>query len=109
MAKILMETTHIEFVMQFCLALFKAHGPQIRRASGLYLRSLRSLQKALSVHFNELKRMGDKTKYLLDYVTLPLRGSSNSRGAGARGSAARGSAARVSAALAPAAKRAKRN
>jgi periodic tryptophan protein 2 len=86
LAKILTETTHLEFVMQFCLALFRAHGPQIRRASGIYLRSLRSLQKALSVHFHELKRMGDTTKYLLDYVTLPLQGESNSRGARASGS-----------------------
>eukprot|EP00946_MAST-07B_sp_MAST-7B-sp1_P003544 g3544.t1 len=79
LAKILMDTTHIEFVMQFCLALFKAHGPEIRRAPGIYLRSLRSLQRALSLHYNELKQMGDKSKYLLEYVTLPLQGAARDK------------------------------
>ena len=73
LAAIMIETTHIEFIMQWCLSLFRVHGPSIRRSSGIYLRSLRSLQKALSVHYNELTKMGDSTKYLLDYVTLPKR------------------------------------
>ncbi len=87
-ASILLATPHLEFALQWCLALFRVHGPAIRRSTGVYMRSLRSLQKAVSVQQKQLTKMGDGTKYLLEYLTLKRPGEERDDSGGAEGGAA---------------------
>ena len=50
--------------------IFRVHGPAIRRSTSMYLRCLTSLQKSLTTQKNTLQKMGNETKYLLDFLCL---------------------------------------
>ena len=79
LASMLLRTTHLEFVLTWCLNVFRVHGPTIRRSTSSYLRCLRSLQKSISTQRNSLTSMGNETKYLLHFLCLK-RGPVGERG-----------------------------
>ena len=70
LASMLLRTTHLEYVLIWCMNVFRVHGPTIRRSTSVYLRCLRSLQKSVSTQKNTLTLMGNETKYLLDFLCL---------------------------------------
>jgi len=107
LAAMLLHTTHLEYVLTWCMNVFRVHGPTIRRSTSIYLRCLRSLQKSLTTQRNTLTTMGNETKYLLNFLCLKRGAPDGDEGSGGGGGGGGGDGGDVSGAIVAANKKRK--
>ncbi|KAF8406971.1 hypothetical protein HHK36_006092 [Tetracentron sinense] len=67
-ADLLENCPHLEFILQWCQELCKAHGHSIQQSSTSLLPALRSLQKAITRIHEELADACSTNEYLLRYL-----------------------------------------
>ncbi|DAZ99051.1 TPA: hypothetical protein N0F65_010937, partial [Lagenidium giganteum] len=67
-AKRLDKSPHLEFYLQWCLAVLNAHGAKLRDESGEFMSTLRALQKSLAHHLNDLSKICDDNQFTLSYL-----------------------------------------
>lgn len=66
--KVLEDSPHIEFYLQWCLELLQTHGMYMDRHRGSFMRAFRAMHKAVSTKHGELKTICDENKYTLDFI-----------------------------------------
>jgi len=81
-AKVLEESPHVEFYLQWALQLLQTHGARtIDGHRGRFMRALRALHKSIRTRHDELKALCDDNKYTLDVLSdqtrLGLGGGAN--------------------------------
>ena len=68
---------HIEFFLQWALALLQAHGRALKERSALFGGALRSLQRSFLAHRESIGRLAEANSFALDFLcagTALLRG-----------------------------------
>ncbi|KAJ0397462.1 hypothetical protein ATCC90586_000251 [Pythium insidiosum] len=68
LAKQLDQSPHLEFYLQWSLALLNTHGTTMRDESAPFLTTLRALQKSIARHLNDLAKICDDNQFSLSYL-----------------------------------------
>jgi len=67
-SKILMESPHLEFYTQWCLEILHCHGMYMEKHRSTYMRAFRAMHRAVQIHHDELRKVCDENKYMLDVM-----------------------------------------
>jgi periodic tryptophan protein 2 len=67
-ATIASDSPHVEFYLQWCLALLQTHGLLMDRNRSIFMRSFRAMHKAIQSRHDELKAILNDNKYMLEFV-----------------------------------------
>lgn len=78
-AKVMDDSPHIEFYLQWCLQLLETHGMYMDRHRGSFMRAFRAMYKSIQTRHDELKTVCNENKYTLDVIedTVKLLVESN--------------------------------
>ena len=68
LAVLIATSPHIEFYLTWCLELLQTHGMYMEKHRGLFMRAFRSLHKAIQTSQDDLRRISDENKYMLDFL-----------------------------------------
>jgi periodic tryptophan protein 2 len=67
-SKCMLDSPHLEFYLQFCLEMLRAHGLHMEKYRNSFMRAFRSMHRSVQIHHDELKRVCDENRYTLDVV-----------------------------------------
>jgi periodic tryptophan protein 2 len=67
-SKIILESPHLEFYTQWCLELLRCHGMYMEKNRSTYLRAFRAMNRAVQIQHDDLRKICDSNKYMLDVV-----------------------------------------
>lgn len=67
-SKVMADSPHVEFYLQWCLELLQTHGTHVEKHRGSYMRAIRAMHKTVSSRHEELKTICDENRYTLDFV-----------------------------------------
>ncbi|KAL3943614.1 MAG: hypothetical protein SGBAC_002323 [Bacillariaceae sp.] len=68
LGKIMDNTPHVEFYLEWCLELLKTHGLHMDKYRGQFMRAFRSVNKSVQTKHDELKRICNENRYNLDFI-----------------------------------------
>ena len=68
LAKVMATSPHMEFYLQWCLELLQTQGMHMEHNRGAYMRAFRALHKVVQTQQDDLRRISDENKYLLDFL-----------------------------------------
>jgi periodic tryptophan protein 2 len=68
LAEVMASSPHIEFYLKWCLELLQTHGLYMEQNRGSYMRAFRALHKVVQTRQDDLCRISDENKYLLDFL-----------------------------------------
>lgn len=68
LAAVMADSPHIEFYLQWCLELLQTQGLHMEKNRGAYMRAFRALHKVVQTRQDDLKRISNANKYLLDFL-----------------------------------------
>jgi periodic tryptophan protein 2 len=66
--KMVEESPHVEFYIQWCLELLQTHGMYIDRNRKQFLRALRAMHKAVTTKRDDVNNLCNENKYTLDFL-----------------------------------------
>jgi periodic tryptophan protein 2 len=66
--KVLEDSPHIEFYLQWSLELLQTHGKYMDRNRASFMRAFRALHKAVSTKYADLNAICNENKYTLDFI-----------------------------------------
>jgi len=66
--KVMTDSPHIEFYLQWCLELLQTHGKHMDRHRGSFMRAFRAMYKVIATKHDELKTICNENKYTLDFI-----------------------------------------
>lgn len=67
-SKILLESPHLEFYTQWCLELLHCHGMYMEKNRSTYMRAFRAMHRAMQIHHDELNKICNENKYMLNVM-----------------------------------------
>jgi periodic tryptophan protein 2 len=67
-AKIIADSPHIEFYLEWSLQLLQTHAVHLERHRGIFMQAFRSLFKVLCTKHDELKSICNENKYALEFI-----------------------------------------
>lgn len=67
-AKIIADSPHIEFYLEWSLQLLQTHAVHLERHRGRFMQAFRSLFKVISTRHDELKSICNENKYTLRFI-----------------------------------------
>lgn len=67
-AKVMDDSPHIEFYLQWSLQLLETHGMYLDRHRNTFLRSFRALHKAIQTRYDDIKTVSNENKYMLQVL-----------------------------------------
>ena len=68
LSKVMNDSPHLDFYLEWCLSLLQIHGQHIDKHRGSFMRALRALHKIVQVRHDDLGRVCDENKYLLAFL-----------------------------------------
>lgn len=68
LSKVLDDTPHLEFYIQWCLDLLQTHGSYMENNRGRLMRAFRVMMKSLQLRYDELKNICDSNTYTLAFT-----------------------------------------
>jgi len=68
LSEVMANSPHVEFYLQWCLELLQTQGLYMEQNRGSYMRAFRALHKVVQTRQDDLRRIADENKYLLDFV-----------------------------------------
>lgn len=68
LAKKIDASPHLEFYLQWSLALLNTHGTKLRDEPSDFMATLRALQKSIARHLNDLAKICDDNQFTLSYL-----------------------------------------
>ena len=67
-AKIMDESPHIEYYLQWALLLLQTHGLHMEKHRGSFMRAFRAMHKSIQTRHDEIKTICNENKYTLEFV-----------------------------------------
>ncbi len=67
-SKILLESPHLEFYTQWCLEILHCHGMYMEKNRSTYMRAFRAMHRAMQIHHDELNKICNENKYMLNVM-----------------------------------------
>ena len=67
-AKIMDNSPHIEFYLQWCLQLLQTHGLHMDKHRGSFMRAFRAMHKTVQTRHDELKTICNENRYTLEFI-----------------------------------------
>jgi len=67
-SKIMTDSPHLEFYIQWCLELLQTHGIYMEKHRGTYMRAFRAMHRSVQIHHDELRKICDENKYMLNVI-----------------------------------------
>jgi periodic tryptophan protein 2 len=77
-AKMIDESPHVEFYIQWCLEILQIYGLHIERSRNQFMRVLRTLHKAILSKRMDVNNVCNENKYILDFIESHASSSSSS-------------------------------
>lgn len=68
LSKIMTDSPHVEFYLQWALQVLQIHGAYLETHRGVLMRSFRALYKAIETRNGDFKSLCDKNRYNLEFV-----------------------------------------
>lgn len=68
LSKVLDDSPHLEFYVQWCLELLQTHGSYMEKNRGRLMRAFRVMLKSLQTRYDELKNLCDANAYALAFT-----------------------------------------
>ena len=68
LAAAMADSPHVEFYLQWCLELLQAQGVYMEKNRGSFMRGFRALHKVVQTRQDDLRRISDENRYMLDYL-----------------------------------------
>jgi periodic tryptophan protein 2 len=72
-AKIMDTSPHVEFYLEWCLEMLKAHGMHMDKHRTSFMRATRAMHKVVQTRDDELKTICNQNRYNLDFIASQAR------------------------------------
>jgi len=78
-SKVMIDTPHIEFYLQWCLEIIQIHGSYMEKQRGNLMRAFRSMNKSIQTQQDEIKKICDENSYALDFLVTQATMNTNTQ------------------------------
>jgi len=68
MSKFMAESPHIEYYLEWCVQLLSSHSQYLTKNHTHFMRSFRSLFRTVKTHNDDLVKVCDENKYMLEFI-----------------------------------------